>query len=144
MNTASITRSKNKFPNTNFRGLTVSTPLIMASQKEIARLFARGESPSAIPAGSNFSVVETPESDEFEAAILSYGWAVIFARKPNGDVVEMEGWKGYSASTSTQMGKARRAIKGEIGPAKYSAENRKPKQGGGISWRANQADAEPL
>lgn len=80
-------------------------------QADIGKRLARGLHPNDIPNGSNVRAVAATEVEEFDALILSYGWAVIFAREPDGEMVEFAGWHGYSASTSTQMGKIRRGIK---------------------------------
>lgn len=116
----------------------------MASQTDVARAFAGGKDPDEIPSASNFMAAKVPDNDEFEAVLLSYGWAVVFGRRPNGTVVEFTGWQGYSASTSTQIGKARRAITGVLPDSDFETDKRQPKKGGGLSWRVRGSGAEPL
>lgn len=80
-------------------------------QEDIGRALAQGSDPTAIRDASNVRAVRATESDQYDALITSYGWAVIFGRERDGTMVEFTGWQGYSASTSTQMGKIRRAIR---------------------------------
>lgn len=81
------------------------------SQQRLARLFARGDDPTEIPAASNIEVESAEGSDdEFEAYIVGYNWAMYAGRLADGSVVLFDGWYGYSNTTSKQLGKLRRGL----------------------------------
>lgn len=86
----------------------------MASQADVGEALARNRPVESIPSASNVRVVAA-EDYEYDALVLSYGWAVIFARRTGGELVEFTGWQGYSPSTSTQMGKIRHEVKRVVG-----------------------------
>lgn len=110
----------------------------MTSQSDVAVMLALGEDVGDIPPASNFRAVKAKDSDEtYDAYILSYGWAVVFGRdKETGEIVEFTGWRGYSPSTSSQMGKARNAIE-RVMMKKPLTVSEKPVYSGAnpLNWR---------
>lgn len=114
----------------------------MASQYDIATAFARGDPASSLPSGSNFYGAEAPQESEFDAVLLSYGWAVVAGRRPDGSIVVFDGWSGYSTSTATQMGKMRRAF-ADLN-VEYEKSDEQPRFGGNtLNWRVRK-DGTPL
>lgn len=116
----------------------------MASQKDVAEQFARGVDADQIPDASNFYATSTDGSDEYEAVILSYGWAVVFGRKPDGTIVEFTGWRGYSVATSSQMGKARNQMVRILGRQPEEVDKKPEMSSNPMNWRVGQSGAEPL
>lgn len=109
----------------------------MASQPDVARAFARGLPAEDIPSASNFYAVAAPPDTGFDAVLLSYGWAVLAGRKGR-QVVVFDGWRGYSASTSTQHGKMRRVFRKVLSESDLSFSSAQPKFGGNpLNWRVN-------
>lgn len=115
----------------------------MVMQEDVARNFARGFDADDCGTASNFAARDAPDDSGFEAVLVSYGWAVVFGRRADGSVVEFEGWRGYSQSTSSQMGKARRAIREE--GIDIERSGKQPELSGNpLNWRVSQSGAEPL
>lgn len=103
-------------------------------QAELGRQFARGDAPAEIADASSVTVVSASD-DDYDAYVLSYGWAVIFARRADGGIVEFAGWHGYTTSTSTQMGKIRHGARGVLGTTPETV-NQMPYFGSGGGWKA--------
>lgn len=101
-------------------------------QAEIGRKLARGVSPGKIPDASNVRCLSAEYDRTYDAVLLSYNWAVIFGRREdNGKIVEFTGWRGYSPSTSTQMGKIRRGVEDVVGDGGFMQDNTQPR------WKSN-------
>lgn len=108
----------------------------MASQKDVARQFALGHAAETIPTAHNFHATPAPDGTPFDAVILSYGWAVVAGRRPDGSVVIFDGWRGYSTATNTQIGKMTNEIEEMSVDVEKSDE--RPKFGGNsLNWRVN-------
>jgi hypothetical protein len=98
-----------------------------------------------MPSASNFRAVSTDDNDEYEALLLGHGWAALFGRRYDGSVAEFTGWQGYSTSTSTQMGKARRVITEILPDSEFEQLDRQPKyNANSLNWRVQQSGAEEL
>lgn len=97
----------------------------MASQADVARQFARGTAVESMDSASNFGAAVAPDGSPYDAVLLSYGWAVLAARKGRR-VVVFDGWQGYSASTSTQHGKMRRVFRDVLGPEGFDRSDAQP------------------
>lgn len=82
--------------------------MAMISQHELGRRFGRGDDPEDIPSASNIEVEPGKDNDEYEAVVVGYNWALYAARMSDGSVVVYDGWRGYSNSTTQQIGQVKR------------------------------------
>lgn len=71
------------------------------TQEELARRFAYGADSGT---ASNMTIVPGRDGDA-DAHIVGYGWAIYATRDANGRVTLHDGWRGYSPSTTQQLGK---------------------------------------
>lgn len=73
----------------------------MYSQNELVRRFARGATTGTA------SNMEIRELDDGTTQIIGYSWAVYSERDERGEITLFDGWRGYSVSTTQQLGKIR-------------------------------------
>lgn len=84
------------------------------------------------------SVQSIGDEDEYDAAIVGYGWAAYALRRTDGSIEYFEGWEGHSTATSTQMGKLRRVLDEE--GAEWETVDQQPEYGRRIEWRRGMGD----
>lgn len=112
----------------------------MVSQFDLAKKFAMMEPCGIIPSASHVECREVEDREEYECAIVGYGWAVYAARRRDETIEYYSGWEGYSTATSTQLGKIRRAFD-EVN-ADWETIEQQPEWGGGIQWRRAHANTD--
>jgi len=70
------------------------------NQRELGSRFASGYKSGK---AGNLSIINLGRG---RTALVSYGWAVLAIRSPEGQITEFSGWYGYSVSTSCQISRS--------------------------------------
>lgn len=88
------------------------------SNEDVAQAFLRGDTQTTRTLAS---LVLTEDG---HTVFVSYGYAVLGHRRPNGHVTVYEGWSGFSQTTSTHLGLCRRRAR--TSGTRLARSNRQP------------------